>query len=81
MVETVKMNFQGNFTPNLMCNLCKINECNQSNLLYCKELIGSNEIISYIPNYEDIFNDDDPKEQCFIADIMKVNLKRKKELE
>ena len=48
MVETVKMNFQGNFTPNFMCNLCKIN---------------------------------DPKEQCFIADIMKVNLKRKKELE
>ena len=80
MVETVKMNFQGNFTPNLLCNLCKINECNQSNLLYCKELIGSNEIISYIPNYEDIFNDDDPKEQCFIADIMNVNLKRKKEL-
>ena len=81
MVENVKMNFQGNYQPNFVCNSCHISECNQFHLLYCKELIGSNQLLSYIPDYEDIFNDNDPKEQCFIAEIMKENLKRKKELE
>ena len=38
-------------------------------------------VISYIPNYEDIFNDDDPKEQCFIANVMLANLRKKKEIE
>ena len=32
-------------------------------LLYCSKLIGSSELISYIPEYEDIFNDNDPEEQ------------------
>ena len=48
--------------------------------MYCRALIGSNKIISYIPNYEDIFNDEDQKEQCFIANVMISNLKKKKEL-
>ena len=81
MVENIKMNFQGNYKPNFECNSCQISECNQSHLLYCKSLIGSNQLISYIPDYEDIFNDNNPKEQCFIAEIMKENLKRKKEME
>ena len=81
MVETVKMNFQGHFKPNFICNSCKLNECNQSHLLYCTKLIGSNQIISYIPDYEDIFNDDDTKEQYYIANILKENLRKKKEIE
>ena len=32
------------------------------------------------PIYEHIFNDEDPKEQCFIANVMIANLKKKKEL-
>ena len=48
--------------------------------MYCRALIGSNEIISYIPNYEDILNNEDPKEHCFIANVMIANLKKKKEL-
>ena len=81
MVENIKMNFQGNYKPNFLCNSCKISQCDQAHLLYCKKLIGSNQLISYIPNYKDIFNDEDPNEQCFIADILKENLKRKKEIE
>ena len=64
-----------------MCNSCKISQCDQAHLLYCTKLFGSNQLISYIPNYEDIFNDDDPKEQCFIAHILIENLKKKKEIE
>ena len=58
-----------------------MNECNQSHLLYCEALIGSNELITYIPKYEDIFNDDNVEEQFFIANIMLANLKKKKAIE
>ena len=81
MVETVKYNFQEYYKPNLLCNLCFLSECNQSHLLYCSKLIGSNQLITYIPVYEDIFDDNDPEEQCFIANVMMENLKKKKELE
>ena len=47
----------------------------------CNALIGSNQLITYIPNYEDVFNDDNIEEQYFIANIMIANLKKKKELE
>ena len=81
MIESIKMNFQSHYKPNLVCNSCKISQCDQSHLLYCSKLIGSNQLISYIPNYEDIFNDDDPEEQCYIAHILMENLKKKKEIE
>ena len=81
MVETVKTNFLGAYKPDLVCKSCQISECNQPHLLYCAKLIGSNELVTYIPEYEDIFNDEDPKEQCFIARLMMTNLKKKKELE
>ena len=52
-----------------------------SHLLYGEVLLGSNQLITYIPNYEDIFNDENIDEQCFIANILMTNLKRKKEIE
>ena len=63
MVESVKTNFPSNHKPDLVCNSCRISECSQSHLLYCPELIGSNELVTYIPDYQDIFDDDDPKEK------------------
>ena len=75
------MNFQGNYKPNFLCNSCKLHECNQSHLLYCSSLLGSNQLISYIPDYKDIFNDNDTEEQYFIANIMKQNLRKKKDIE
>ena len=81
MIETVKTNFKHGFEPNLLSNSCKVKECNQSHLLYCSSLIGSNQLVTYIPNYEDIFNDEDTEEQNFIAQIMMANLKLKKEIE
>ena len=56
MVETIKANFKQEYLPNFICKSCGLNECNQSHLLYCEALIGSNQLITYIPNYEDIFN-------------------------
>ena len=81
MIETVKTNFQSYYKPNLLCNACLISECNQPHLLYCKKLIGSNKLVTYIPNYKDIFDDNYLEEQCFIANLLIANLKKKKELE
>ena len=81
MVETVKTNFKEKYKPNFLCNLCKLHECNQSHLLYCEKLIGSNELVSYIPDYVDIYNDNEPEEQFFIAKIIIENLRKKKILE
>ena len=81
MIEGVKLNFKEKYKPNLTCNSCKQSECNQKHLLECKALLGSNEIMSYIPNYRDIFNNDNMKEQCYIATLMMDNLKRKKLIE
>ena len=81
MIEKVKMNYQQEYKPNFICSSCILKECNQSHLLDCEALIGSNQLVTYIPNYEDIFNDDDTDEQYFIARIMMANLKKKKEIE
>ena len=78
MIEIVKSNFQRFYKPNLTCNLCLVSECNQPHLLYCQKLLGSNELVKYIPNYEDIFDDNNPEEQCFIANLMMASLKEKK---
>ena len=81
MVENIKLNYKEHYKPNLICDSCKISECDQKHLLECSELIGKNELVSYIPNYIDIFNVDDIHEQQYIANLMMENLKRKKFLE
>ena len=81
MIETIKANFKHDYESNLNWNSCKLSECNQSHLIYCNALIGSNQLVTYIQNYEDIFNDEETEEQNFIAQIMIENLKRKKGLE
>ena len=81
MIENVKMNFQQEYKPNFICNACMKNECNQPHLLYCPALLGSNQIVTYIPNYEDLFDDTNKEEQCFIARILIENLKRKKHID
>ena len=63
MIENIKNNFKELYKPNLLCNSCKISECDQKHLLECSALIGKNEIVSYIPDYIDIFNDNDIREQ------------------
>ena len=80
MIETIKTNFPEYYKPNFICNICLISESNQPHLLHCKTLLGSNQLVTYIPNYEDIFDNDNPEEQYFIANILMANLKKKKEL-
>ena len=82
MIETIKCNLKNQYKPNLNCDLCDKNtESIQAHLLDCPKLLGNNEIITYIPTYEDIFNDCDIREHVFIARILMDNLRRKKMLE
>ena len=80
MTETVKTNFPEYYKPNFICTICLLSESNQPHLLHCKKLLGSNQLITYIPNYKDIFYDDNLEEQLVIAIILMANLKKKKEL-
>ena len=81
MVENIKFNFKAKFNDNLGCNICEESPCTQKHLLYCKKLLGCNENVMYIPNYEDIFNNDDVSEQNYIAKLMMENWFKKKKLE
>ena len=50
---------------------------NQRHLLECKYLLGKNEIVSYIPDYENLFQGD-VEEQAYISRLLKENLFRLK---
>ena len=50
-------------------------------LLQCSSLIGSIELLTYIPNYNDIFDDKNTEEQFYIARLMMKNLEKKKIIE
>ena len=55
MKENIKSNFKEYYKPNLSCNSCNKSEYDQKQLLEYSELLGQNKILSYIPNYHDIF--------------------------
>ena len=46
-------------------------EYTSEHILECKNLIGQNELATYIPTFADIYQND-VKEQIYIARIMKV---------
>ena len=46
MIENVKHNFKEHYKPNLICDSCKLSECDQKHLLECSQLIGKNKIVS-----------------------------------
>ena len=73
----MKCNFKEQYLPNLICNSCKLAECNKAHLLQCSALIGSNELLIYIPEYEYIFDDSKTQEQEYIAQLMMKSLEKK----
>ena len=46
-------------------------------LLNCSKLLGSNEIVSYIPSYKELFGTD-LNEQVYVSRILHENFKIKK---
>ena len=64
-IETLKTNFPKYYKPNFIFYICLISESNQAHLLHCKKLLESNQLVAYIPNYEDIFDYDNPERKVF----------------
>ena len=58
-----------------MCMKCENNEMNQRHLLECKHLIGKSEIVSYIPEYNDIFKED-IEQQIYTSRVLRDNHRR-----
>ena len=56
------------------CINCKSNEMNQRHLLICKYLIGKSEIVTYIPDYNDLFKEDIEEQLYIYADYWKTIL-------
>ena len=50
-------------------------------LLECSALIGRNELLTYIPNHNDIFDNENYTEQEYIGRFMMEILRRKKIIE
>ena len=70
----IKTHFR-NLNENTLCNGCRIQESTTQHTLEYKSIIGRNEILSYIPNYLDLFGIDED-EQVYLARIIRENLKR-----
>ena len=63
---------------NIICNNCDENSIEtQRHILFCKPLLRSNQILTYIPDYEELFGDD-IEAQVYAARILKDNYSRRK---
>ena len=60
---------------NVTCGGCKTEESTTKHTLECITLLGSNELVTYIPNIEDLYGDNED-EQVYIARILKDNIRR-----
>ena len=50
----------------------------QKHLLYCSYLLGKNELLTYIPDYKDLFNGE-MEDQVYISRLLKGNYMRMKD--
>ena len=70
----IKTHFR-NMHDHTLCDGCQLEESTTRHTLECSSLIGRNELVTYIPSYEDLFGTDE-EEQVYIARIICDNLKR-----
>ena len=72
----VRANYAGGFAD-LSCPLCKVEVDSQRHLMYCKKLDGESDLVSEMPNYEDLFGTDITNKICVARIINQRFLKRK----
>ena len=74
----VKANRRWQF-DNIKCSSCDSNsDETQSHILECKPLIEQSEIVTYIPNYKELY-EDDLDAQIYVSRILKDNHSRIKQ--
>ena len=74
MCFKIKSHFR-NMYQNTICEGCQLNESTTEHTLECVSLIGRNEMVTYLPNYNDLYGEDED-EQVYIARIMRDNMSR-----
>ena len=70
----IKSHFR-NMHFDVICEGCRMTESTTQHTLECQNLIRQNELVTYIPNYKDLY-ETDVEEQVYIARILKDNLRR-----
>ena len=70
----IKSHFR-NMHFDIICDGCRVYESTTQHILECASLVEDNQIVTYIPSYRDLY-DDDAEEQVYIARIVQDNLKR-----
>ena len=58
-----------------ICDGCRIAESTTEHSLECQTLLGKNELVTYLPNYPDLYRNDE-NEQVYIVRIFRENMKR-----
>ena len=60
---------------NIICEGCFIEQSTTKHTLECSELIGGNELVTYLPIYKELYEEDEDS-QVYIARILKDNFRR-----
>ena len=58
-----------------ICEGCRKEESTTKHTVECQALLGNNQIVTYIPDYRDLYRND-VEEQAYVARILKDNLTR-----
>ena len=75
----IKSHFRGMHFDTI-CDGCRISQSTTQHTLECPYLIEQNQLVTYIPTYKDLY-DDDAEEQVYISRIVQDNLSRIPEIE
>ena len=70
----IKSHFR-NMHLDILCDGCRISESTTQHTLECPHLIKQNELVTYIPRYKDLY-ENDVDEQVYVARIVQDNLGR-----
>ena len=70
----IKCHFR-NMHANTICDGCQIEQSTTSHTLICNALMGGNEIVTYIPNIEDLYGENED-EQVYISRLLQDNIRR-----
>ena len=70
----IKTHFR-NMHENTLCDGCHLQESTIQHTLECKSLIEGNEVITYLPNHQDLYGNNE-EEQVYVARIIQDNLRR-----
>ena len=73
MHYNIKSHFRRMYIDSI-CDGCRKEESNTKHILECNSLLGKNKIVTYLPNYEDLFSNEE-EEQAYISRVIKENLR------